>query len=760
MDEYIFKRSNEHYKINLDPIKEYTRQAATYISKKHGIGLKRAQELVHDTLKKSKINNPTVEYNYRNEVGDIEKKEDKLTDYIKEIIDEGQVIVPSFTSYIHPSVKKSIHADFLAINIAKRKEDKHKAFKYKQLGDTDKSLHFNTMQKVRKIFNNSLSGAYASKSTILYNPSAHYTLTSITRSVASIGNSVTESVIAGNKQFKDPDVTLNYIVSIITNIKKSTIEFVLNKFSLHIPTPEEVMDMILYSTKWYWQDPDKEKYILEFLQKLEGYELAAVMYVNDLWHLKKYNENFVKDMFFEISKKHTKGSDNYLQDLNTAPEGVTNLVHHICIEEIKGKNINYRELQELIDLEKKFKESEEFKSGKIKTFKDYLIDIKHAIVYSNNKVDDKNFNKIYNDETNPERILSTLAATSKYVTLTLYKYKLLFRAFFTTDIMPTGIAYIKDMMRDSIVLSDTDSTCGSYDKWVEWYFGEIKFSNEAIALSATAMTINTQVIDHNLKLFAKNMNIQQDLVELLKMKNEFFWPVFTATNVSKHYFADTLIQEGNVFNESELELKGVHLIASATDQSVVKRIHNMITEIDKTITSGKKISLNHYLTFVADIEREILTKIKKGDVSIYRKDKIKEKGSYKEGPTKSPYLNHTLWEDVFSKKYGSPGEPTYMVIKIPTIIKSKKVLREFIDSIKDPEIKENMQTFVNRYKREAMGTFRPPLSIVGGSGIPEEIVDFIDYKRIITDSLNVAYTALEGVGAYRKPGRIFSEMGY
>ena len=760
MDEYIFKRSKEHYKINLDPVKEYTRQAAMYLSKKHNIGINNAQKLVQKTLKETNIRNPIVHYNFRNEVGDMEKREDKLTDYVKDILDEGQVIVPSFTSYIHPSVKKSVHADFLAINIAKRKVDKHNAFKFKQLGDNDKSLHFNTMQKVRKIFNNSLSGAYASKSTILYNPSAHYTLTSITRSVASIGNSVTESVIAGNKQFKNPDVTLNYIVAVISNIRKNTIEFTLNKFHLHIPTPEEVMEMILYSTKWYWQDPDREKTILEFLKTLQGFELAAVMYVNDLWHLKKYNENFIKSMFLDISKKENTGSYDYLADLNNTPEGVTNLVHHICMDEIKGKNINYKELKELIDLEKTFLESDVYKNGEISNFRDYLIDIKHGIVYSNNKVDDKNFVKIYNDVDRPEKLLKTLASTAKHVTEALYKYKLLFRTFFTTDIMPTGISYIKDMMRDSIVLSDTDSTCGSYDKWVEWYFGEVKFSSEAVALSATAMTINTQVIDHNLKLFAKNMNIEQDSVELLKMKNEFFWPVFTATNVSKHYFADTLIQEGNVFSKPELELKGVHLIASAADQSVVKQIHNMLIEINNEITKGNKISLNKYLTFVANIERDIYKKIQAGDISVYRKDKIKEKGSYKESPTKSPYLNHIMWEDVFSKKYGSPGEPTYMTIKIPTIIKSKKKLREFVESIQDEEIKTKMQTFVTKYKREMMGTFRPPLTVVGGSGIPEEIVDFVDYKRIITDTLNAAYTGLEGVGAYRKPGRLFSEMGY
>jgi len=760
----IFKRSPSEYNINLNPVEEYIRQATKYLSGKHGITSEHANTLVKEILttqkREGKITNPVVKYNCRNDRGDMEVKEDHLTNYLEGVVQAGEVLVPSGTSYIHPSKKKSIHADFLAINIAKRSSDKKKAFSYKQLGDTSKSLYYNTLQKVRKIFNNSLSGAYASKSTILYNPSAHYTLTSITRSVASIGNAVTESVIAGNKQFRNSDITLNYVVAIVTNIKKNTVTNTIHKYSLYIPTPQEVLDMIKYSSRWYWSDVNWDKDMLQYLSTLEGYELAAIMYVNDLWHMKKYNNDFVKKLLYNMSRRCEHGSTNYLSDLNNAAEGINNLTHHICMNDIKGKNINYKELQELIDLEGKFLISKEYRDGTVKTFKEYLIHIKHKIIYSGGKVDDKNFNKLHNKDTNPEKLLCVLASTTKHVMKILYKYRLLFRCFFTTDIMPPGVSYIKDMMRDSIVLSDTDSTCGSYDKWVEWYFGHIKFTAEAIALSAAAMTINTQVIDHHLKIFARNMNVDADRVELLKMKNEFFWTVFTATNVSKHYFANTLSQEGNIFDKPELELKGVHLIASAMDQSIVDRVHKMLTDINEHVSNGNKIKLHSYVTQIADMERSILKSIKSGDISIYRKDKIKDKKSYKDIPTKSPYLNHILWHEVFEGKYGSPGEPTYMVIKIPTIIKSKKRLREFVDSIEDEDVKSKLSDFIKKYKREAMGTFRPPLSIVSGSGIPEEIIKFIDSKRIVTDSLNIAYTAFEALGFYRKPGRIYSEMGY
>lgn len=701
----IFKRNAGEYKINLNPTSDYIRQAAVFISKMQNIPITEAIHSVKMTLKKSKIRNPTVKYNFRDDNGDSRVEETTLTDYIKTSLDNGEVIAPSFTTYVHPSTRKSLHADFLAINIAKRKEDKHNAFKYKQLGDTDKQIYFDTMQKTRKIFNNSLSGAYASSSTILYNPSAHYTLTSTTRSVASIGNSVSESMIAGNKHFRDPEIALNYITAVIANVPINSVEYVVTKFKLYKPTPQDVLDMIIYSSKYYWRDTKAENLIYTFLTKLTPYELAAVMYVNDLWHLKKYNPEFTKEMLTSLSKKVKQGSIDHLGDLKRAPEGVTNLVHHICYSDIKGKTVDYKELvgTELLEL---------------------------------------------------------LASTAKHVTEELLKYKRLFRVFYTTDIMPPSIAYIKDMMRDAIVLSDTDSTCGSYDKWVEWYYGAPKFSDDAIALSAAVMTINTQVIDHHLKILARNMNVSTELVELLKMKNEYFWSVFTASNVSKHYFANTLIQEGNVFNEPDLELKGVHLIASAVDQSIVKTSKTIMKEINAAISNGEKISLYKYVKQVADIERDLIKRIKSGDLNVYRKDKIKEAGAYKLEKEKSPYLHHMMWEEVFAEKYGSPGEPTYMVVKIPTILDSANKLKEYVNNIKDETIKVKLGAFLAKHNKTTMGTYRPPIAIATGKGLPEEIIDVIDIKKIVKESCNMLYIILETYGFYRKPSMFISEMGY
>lgn len=707
MPNYVFKRPTSEYTTHISPVSDYIKQAATYVQTMRGIPYKDAVVLVKKALKTYKLNNPVVKYRSRADNGDRVIKEDKLLDYIKDTLDNGEILVPSFTAYDHPSKKKSIHSNFLSINIAKRKQDKHNQFKYKQAGDKTKANYYNILQKIRKIYNNSLSGAYGSQSTILFNPSAHFTLTSITRCVASIGNAITESIIAGNKHIKSPQILLNYITSIITHVPSCDVERVVIKHNLYRPSVDDVMDALLYSSRNYWEDEVYENNVKKYLEQLSDIQLCTILYVNDLFHIKKYNETFVKDLLSNMSKKIYGHCEDPIGVIKKAPEGIANLANHIWYTELKGLEANY--------------------------------------------------DKLYNEN---KELIENIATTINNIVSVMLEYKLFFRTLFTTSILPIDIAYIRDMLRDAIVLSDTDSTCGSYDHWVNWYFGADRYSPEAIALSAATMTINTQVMDHNIKLFAKNMNIADEMADLVKMKNEYFWPVFIATNVSKHYFATIWTQEGNVYAEPSLEIKGVHLIASAVDQSTVKLANNMMEEILKIISSGDKISLKKYVTQVADVERDILSRIKTGDLELYRREKIKEKDSYKKDEEDSPYFHHLLWEASFGKKYGSAGMPEYNVIRIPTTLKTKNMFNAYLESIEDKELSNDIKNHMDKNGKDTLGTFRIPITIVATSGIPEEIKLVIDEKRIVTDICNILYMLLESIGFYRKEFMLVSEMGY
>lgn len=703
LDQYYFKRELDQYHRTLTPVKDYMEQASNYLSKRLGISKEDALVKVKQALKTRKLNNPIVRYNNRKQNNDLEEQRTKITDYIKEIKNQDYLTAPSLTVYKNRNQCFSIQGDFLDFNTKERSRYKKEAFKQNQLGNVEQYKFYDNLQKTKKVYNNSLSGSYASVSTILYNKSSHSTLTSMTRCVASIGNAISESIVTGNKHFRSYDLVYNYITTIVSVVDMKLVEIALEQYNLYKPTPDDVLKMLIKSSRWYWDSEAIHKDLKDYLSKLSSIELAAILYVNDMYHLRMYNDQLVRDLLTAMKESKKGLTDNPIY-LTKSAEGIEILAKIINGELIKGMSVNYNDID--------------------------------------------------------PNILDTLASTAKHICDVLSKYKLLFRAFLTTNVLPISIAYIKDMIRECIVLSDTDSTCGSYGEWVEWYYGENRFDQDAIALAAAIMTINTQSMDHNIKVFACNMSTDLSRVELLKMKNEFYWPVFTPSNVSKHYYADTLIQEGNVFSKSKLELKGAHFISSIADQEVVNQIHNYIKEVNHKLSQGEKIDLYYYVAKIADLERLVISKIDKGDISVFGNGSIKEAKSYKNDPDESAYWNHTLWCKVFEPKYGAAGNPPYMFVKIPTTINSKKKFTEFVDSIEDEDIKESFKNEMERVGKTSFTTFRPPMAIVGSKGIPVEIKNYIDIKRVVEDNLKSGYLFLETLGFYRKKDRLISELGY
>lgn len=701
----LFKRKVSEYKMGINPIAEYMKEASLYISKMDGISLEEAKAKVRAALKSCKLDDPIVTFRSQKPNGDHEKDSVSLSRYLRDVITNHQILAPSFTTYKHPDDEASLHAEFLAINLKKRKADKKKAFEYKQEGNMFLSNYYNTLQKTRKVANNALSGAYASKSTILYNPSAHYTLTSITRSVSSIGNALTESFVAGNKLFYSPDIVMNYISAVISNVDLNMVRHCILKYNLAIPSVDEVMGMIEYSSRRYWRSDEYLAKIREYLSRLSNEELTSVMYVNDFYHLRKCNELFVRDMLDKLRTPVSSGSVDNLKDLTEAEEGIAILAHFIWAKELRGVKIDYP-----------------------------------SMVGS--------------------ELLMKLASTARHISIVFKEYKLLIRTFYTTDILPINIANIVDMLRDVIVLSDTDSTCGSYDEWVRWFYGKNRVDYEGAALAAIVMTMNTQLMDHFIKVFARNMNIRDQDMDILAMKNEFYWPVFIPTNKGKHYFADVMVQEGNVFKQDDLEVKGVQLISSNIDQNIANKAKDMMLDIFKLYKEGKDISLFKYLTEVAKIERSVIDRIKEGDISIYKLDAVKKPNAYALGEDAPAYFNHLLWKEVFEEKYGYPGEPIYNTIKVPTILNSKKDTNDWIESIVDNDIRERISKFLEDKGKDSLSTFRIPLSIVKARGIPEELTPIIDYERVVKDNCNIFYVMLEGIGVYRKTSMLICQMGY
>lgn len=719
VDLNVFKHKIENYKNEINPISDYIKQASTFLSIHKGISIEEATKLVKDKLKKRKIKNPIVTYNSRQDNNDMIIEKTTLTNYIEQVKVRNEVMVPSFTCYTHPSKQKSLLSEFMMKNVKERAGYKKLAFQYAMAQSDDPveqyknqimASVYDTRQAAKKRNNNGASGAFASLSTHLYNPTAHYSLTSITRCVASIGNALSESFIAGNKLFTTPDIVLSYFSAILANVNMDTVEQAIKQFNLVAPSIDDVMTNVKFCTDKYWNIPKKLEAIRSFVSKLTDVQRSAILYLNDFRSLAELNPDFVKSILLDLSREiiedpELKTREDMLKAIDNTQEGVMTLVHHICMEDIRGIIVKYNELE--------------------------------------------------------DKKLMKLSATAKHIAEGLTKLSLLFSAFYKTSIMPCNIANIKIMLRECIVLSDTDSTCGSYDWWVKFVHQDLKFDNQGIGVAALVMTMTTQIMDHFIKILSGNMNVDKDRIEMLKMKNEYFWYMFATMNASKHYFADTAIKEGMVFQKSKPELKGVNMIAGNIDAYFRNKSREMMDKIKEDIKNGVEIDDYKYIKEVADIEREIIEKVRNADLNVLKLDKIKDAKGYKQDADKSPYTNHILWMEAFAPKYGDPGEPTYLTVKVPLLTDSKASMDEWLNRLSetDPIMVGKIKNYMAKYNKQYIGTFRPPLNIVRGTGLPKEILDIIDYKRIVNDNCLVFYMILESIGFYKKDELLISEMG-
>lgn len=703
---FILER--EAYKREIDPVQQYANMACSFLSMNTGKTTDESKAFLAKVMKgeivipsrpgQLGIRDPKITYLLRNpDTGDREAVEGTLLNYLKESIAEAELIAPTFTTYVNPKVNESLLVAYVEDNVKARGVAKKASFAAKEAKEYFLAAIKNIEQTNKKLSNNAVSGAHVSASTPLFNRTAHSTLTSCCRSTSGYGNANNEKFLCGNRHYWSPDIVINNIISIITHI--DWIEF--TEFAKHYKlteiTPEQAMDVVLYSTKLYWSDIKREAEILSFLQKLPTQALQMFVYVGDLHHLKKFNPDLVRTFIDKLSSKIVATLENKPSDpekiLKETEEDSVYLAHQICSTEMKGKGKDYKKM-----------------AG--------------------------------------TRELDTLALTTQHITDTLNVYRRLISNLWVTDNVPASMAYFPESIRRAALTSDTDSTIFTVQDWIEWHQGCIAFDDKATAVAATMIFLASQTITHVLAKMSANFGIEPKRLHQIAMKNEFKFDVFTPTQVAKHYFAAISCQEGNVKENLEYEIKGVHLKSSNAPAKITKAATDLMIEIMTTVMAGEKISILKILTDIANIERSIEVSIKSGSLEYFRLAQIKTPDSYKSVGGASPYGHHVMWEEVFASKYGSIAEPPYGAIKVSTTLTNPTAIKQWLESIQDKDLAIRLQKWMLTNNKTVLPTLLLSTEVVRDKGIPIEIVQVINIRNMLSDLTRIFYLILETLGYY------------
>lgn len=697
MFENPFVLPKEEYRRDLNIMKHYAEQAATYLSKTKKVPYEQALNFVKKTLSasgKRPFKDPRIEFTDRADNGDRTKVEGTLYGYLTEAVKSADLIAPTLTTYRNPKYKQSLLVNFIDANVKKRGVAKKAMFKAKMDGDkTLENIKMNE-QTNAKLSNNSISGAHVSPSTPLYNKTGHSTLTSNCRSTSGFGNANNEKFLCGNRHYHCVDVVLNNITSIVQMTNYPQFGAAMAKFGIRPPTIQETMDCITYSTNLYWHNSQATARIASYISALTDIERAAFVYTGDMYHLMKYNEEVVRVFLDKLSLRVVPAESEKLDSeaiTSKVMEETMHLAYQICPNEMRGKK-----------------------------FKDIAGTVDEQIVL----------------------------ATALNIESVLAEYHDMIRALWVTKIVPASLGWFPSSIRRSALTSDTDSTIFTVQDWVKWHQGRIHFKPEGQALAASVIFLAAQGITHILARMSANFGIEKDRLFQIAMKNEFKFDIFVPTQVAKHYYALIGCQEGNLFDPHDTEIKGVHLRSSSAPPQVMKAAKKMMVDIMDSVMNEKLIEIKKIYKTIADIERDIEATIKSGSPKYFRRAQVKTADSYKLSPEKSNYFHYPLWEEVFAPKYGSTQEPPYMCVRVSGDTDSATRYRDWINNMEDKELAARMQAWMKKYNKAYIGSFLLPQVILQSQGIPKEILDIVDIRKLIKDATSVFYLILETLGVY------------
>ena len=695
----------------LNPVEEAKKQHASYVSKKLNISYEDAYERVSRVVDNS-FSDPVVEHYHRKENGDKEIRFVTMTEYLT--LAKDKVLAPTFTQYYTEKQKPAMLARYVANNLKMRKVTKGLMFAAFANGDESTGIRLDYTQANWKSKSNDITGLFRSMGSALYSPSCHTTLTSESRIVTSTNNTSSERLLQGRRHYSTYNITINNLNSIVSNLGSRNVNGsyynnwleTIEVYTIHVPSVVECLKIIKRSTKLYWYNPYEMDKILKYLLTLDDVERCAISYSGDFHSFRVYNPDIVRTYLSAFTKKHTGTIRYNSDDLKNINDELLNYIHHRFAADIKGLGVDYSKY--------------------------------------------------------PEQIVSDMCMTALASQNVLVEYMDLLSTLFVHPNLPPVVFDVFHMVRDSVLMSDTDSGANTLQEWVMWYYDSLAVNEESLALATALVYLNGIVVKVYVKQVGRNVNMSEERLDdnVMELKNEFTWIVFGLMSIAKHYFSGVNVREGNVF-ERKLEIKGGSLKSNSIPNSVKKDVvyDKIMDYILTSVETTGKVSLYRCIDEVIRLEQSITDDIYNGGHTYVRKLTINEPSAYKiTDIKKNAYQHCVMWNDVFSDSTGHTAVAPYLTYKYPTSLKNKTRLRNWLAGITNPAEQTKLTEWIVSHNKSAVNIFYLPATYVNSYGIPEVIRPAVDTKRVILDLVNMAYIVLETLAYYKPMGLTLSEV--
>jgi hypothetical protein len=622
----------------------------------------------------------------------------KLTDNMR----AKSIYSPNGCGFESAEKEVSLHSDFTLARQAKRKVVKKKMFAAEVEKREADLFNLNTEQMNIKIEINAVSGLLR-KMIFFKSDSIYNAITATTRFGISLGFASIERFVAGNLYFDKIDDVIGYITSLIRIYPSDEIINKLrSKYNMYQPSIDDLYTYFItngyqkYALKTSQADRDLYSRLID---KLTDNQRLYIFYALSFHNIVMYNKdafidwnNHILDLKYQIADKY-KG---LTEDDITNPRSISEIDDETLSTMITTLCLDLVDYKPLKDIKSK-------------------VDITCMM-------DIHDHTKAYIEDT----------------------FSDIFEYFFNIDHLLHDVFGHREMMRNTVIGSDTDSSIFTIQKFIETLCGSLAVTDKSLSTCAIVTFIIFKHLEHIFNLFSIRVNADEANYKKIQIKNEFLYPVFLRSLVKKQYIGLIAIREGNYLSPLKLDMKGLEFKKSNLSHGIKDKFNKWITDILQIPCSGKQISIEDIKQSIIAFEDDIIESTNNDNTYFYTIP-INDKAVYK-FPEKSAYFNYELYQEVFQDFLNESVMLPTKFFKIPlkSTIKYSNC-KDKLKSLKEanPEIFNKFEAFLKKYPAKSISTLYLPTSI---KTMPDIIKPLINYSAVVEQNMNGFYIVLAALG--------------
>ena len=616
-----------------------------------------------------------IRYLHVPEPGNVHVKDGTLLDFTNSL--NQDIITPYGTTYVPESTRKSLFIDYIDENQARRKVVKREELNAEAKHDFQTAAIKHLGQLNIKININVLSGVMLSnvafRSAINYN-----SITATARFSTMTAYSIVEMLLESNYYFYSEDKAISWIVNLLRVYPgDDNILECVKRYQLKVPSCEFVTKAYCKHVNRYSKF-SRNTTLKQLIINLSEPELTFIYYAMNLANIIRDNDSFRGYVDSVLDVADIDLVDGDIPKIAKIQDSIVSTMVMVMM------------------------------SSEISSY------AKDGI---NPTIDDI-------DASHPE-LARRIYSVYLYVEKRLDALNLLFETFIMLPIIPSEIDVHKNMIRKTVLLSDTDSILFTTINWIKWYTGDIKLSDKATGINVIIVALTFKVLEHIFAYTSASMNVNEKNIKTLVMKNEFMYDLFMRTPISKHYAGYARYREGMRQDPYKFDLKGKNFRGSDLCKTTTDFVKYFIKHIFDHFLDEYRIVPSDLIKRVIEFEQDIRVSIDRGEVTFLAQRSVSMAKSYKI-PESSAYMYYMMWTEVFGGSYPAINLPQKCK-EVPILEISAKNTKH-VDHIRDinRDIYDRFIKFLNKYPKRTFDRVLIPLDIE----IPTELRAITDYRKV------------------------------